>query len=202
MLGGADISLLRADQRAAMGIRRTFQNLKLFGEMSCLLNVMVGLHGHLKASVLDGVVGTRRHRDEQAWARAQALQALSMVGLRETADRSAASLAYGHRRLLEIARALVASPQVLLLDEPAQGMNPTESMRLVGLIQRINATGVTVVLVEHHMPVVMAACHRITVLNYGRKIAEDVPASIQRDAQVIAAYLGAAPQEAMEDAHA
>ncbi len=121
--------------------------------------------------------------------------ALDVVGLRDQADTGASSLAYGHRRLLEIARAIVARPKLLLLDEPAAGLNPTEAANLVELIRRISASGATVVLVEHHMDVIMSVCTRITVLNYGRKLAEGTPDEVRADERVVEAYLGHAGLE-------
>jgi branched-chain amino acid transport system ATP-binding protein len=189
-LEGNDVTGLRADRLAALGVRRTFQNLKLFGELTVLQNVMVGLHSRGRAGVIDAMLGTGRHRREEREMEEQSLVALATVGLAERSGVFAASLAYGHRRLLEIARAIVASPKLLLLDEPAAGLNPTEAAALVELIRRINANGVTIVLVEHQMEVIMTACSRITVLNYGQKLAEGSPDEIRGDERVIEAYLG------------
>ncbi|ABE42319.1 ABC transporter ATP-binding protein [Polaromonas sp. JS666] len=190
LMEGKVLSNLRADQRAAHGIRRTFQNLKLFGELTVLENVVLGLHSSTDSGILDAIFRTPRHRREERWALEQSRQALEMVGLGRVADLQASSLAYGHRRLLEIARAIVSQPKVLLLDEPAQGLNPTEASELVQLLRKINETDMTVVLVEHHMDVIMKACSRITVLNYGRVLAEGTPAEIKNDASVVSAYLG------------
>ena len=189
-LAGENVTGLRADRLAAMGIRRTFQNLKLFNELTVLQNVMIGLHASGRAGVVEAIVGGRRHRREERAMRAASLAVLDAVGLSERSNQRAAALSYGHRRRLEIARALVAEPRLLLLDEPAAGLNPSEATGLVDLIARINEQGVTILLVEHHMDVIMASCSRITVLNYGRKLAEGVPAEIRADENVIEAYLG------------
>jgi len=177
---------------AARGVRRTFQNLKLFTELTVLQNVMIGLHTNGKSGVFEAILATGEQRREEEMMHRDSLAALETVGLVDQADRPASALAYGHRRLLEIARAIVARPTLLLLDEPAAGVNPTEAEALVALIRRINAQGVTVVLVEHHMDVIMAACSRITVLNYGQKLAEGTPAEIRANESVIEAYLGRA----------
>lgn len=187
---GREIGGMRADRRTALGIRRTFQNLKLFRDMTVLENVMVGLHTRTRAEMLAAVLRLPQQRREEAWMAEMALRVLGMVGLAERATWPAASLAYGHRRLLEIARAIVAEPRLLLLDEPAAGLNRTEAAELVGLIRHINETGVTIILVEHHMDVVMPACSKITVLNYGRLLAEGPPQAIREHPLVIEAYLG------------
>jgi branched-chain amino acid transport system ATP-binding protein len=192
MLAGADVTGEPAHRLAARGIRRTFQNLKLFTELTVLQNVMIGLHANGRSGVLAAIIATGKQRREEQMMGRESLAALEVVGLADQADRPASALAYGHRRLLEIARAIVARPILLLLDEPAAGLNPSEAETLVALIRRINAQGVTVVLVEHHMDVIMAACSRITVLNYGRKLAEGTPAEIRGSEGVIEAYLGRA----------
>jgi branched-chain amino acid transport system ATP-binding protein len=189
-LDGAESGDLRADRRAALGIRRTFQNLKLFRDMTVLENVMVGLHTKTRAEILRAIVRSPGQRAEEVWMAEEARRVLAVVGLSEHAELHAASLAYGHRRLLEIARAIVANPRLLLLDEPAAGLNRTEAAALVRLIRRINDNGVTIILVEHHMDVVMTACGSITVLNYGRLLAEGSPEAIRNDPAVIEAYLG------------
>jgi branched-chain amino acid transport system ATP-binding protein len=201
-LAEMDVTGEPADRLAARGIRRTFQNLKLFTELTVLQNVMIGLHVSGKSGVFEAIIATGRQRREEQMMDRESLAALEIVGLANQADRPASALAYGHRRLLEIARAIVARPILLLLDEPAAGVNPSEAEALVALIRRINAQGVTVVLVEHHMDVIMAACSRITVLNYGQKLAEGTPAEIRINESVIEAYLGRAGFEERIVGHA
>jgi branched-chain amino acid transport system ATP-binding protein len=181
---------MRVDRLAALGIRRTFQNLKLFLDMTVIENVMIGLHADTRAEVGAALLRTRNQRREEVWVADQSYEVLKAVGLQDLASLRASSLSYGHRRLLEIARAIVCKPHLLLLDEPAAGLNPTESLSLVSLIRRINSTGITIVLVEHDMDVVMAACTKISVLNYGKLLAEGSPDEIRAHPAVIEAYLG------------
>jgi len=190
VFNGAEVSRLRPDRRASLGICRTFQNLKLFRDMKVLENVMIGLHAGTHAEVIQALLRTPGQRREEVRIVEASRRALTIVGLEDYGSQMAASLAYGHRRLLEIARAIVSSPKLLLLDEPAAGLNIAEAANLVRLIQRISAEGVTIILVEHHMDVVMTACHKITVLNYGRLLAEGSPEEIREHPDVIEAYLG------------
>jgi branched-chain amino acid transport system ATP-binding protein len=190
LFGGRELSRERPDRRAALGVRRTFQNLRLFREMTVLENVMVGLHASTHAEALAALLRTPRQRTEERWMAEESARALALVGLADRANDVASALAYGHRRLLEIARAIVAGPRLLLLDEPAAGLNATESAQFVGLVRKIAGGGVAIILVEHHMDVVMSACTHITVLNYGRLLAEGSPAEIRKNPDVLDAYLG------------
>jgi len=174
---------------ARLGIRRTFQTLRIFPELSVLENVAVGYHAHTAAETWDALLGTRRAAREERLTRERAREALALVGLKADPDLPAGALAYGQQRLLEIARAVVAAPRLLLLDEPAAGMNPAECDHLLGLIRRLQQ-GITLLVIEHRMDLIMEACDRITVLSYGRNLAEGTPAEIQTNAAVVEAYLG------------
>lgn len=190
LVRGHDMTRLAPVDRARLGLARTFQNLRLFPEMTVFQTVLVARYARRRTGVLGQVIGLPRARQEEEAHRAAAFKELKFVGLAEMADLPVKQLPYGHRRRLEIARALATEPALLMLDEPAAGMNPQECNELVGMISQIRSRGVTVVLVEHHMRVVMAVCDRIAVLNYGEKLAEGSPAEIQNSPEVIAAYLG------------
>jgi ABC-type branched-subunit amino acid transport system ATPase component len=191
VFAGQDITALPSHRRARLGMARTFQNIRIFGAMTVLENVLTGLHVRLSASLPEIFLRLARFRRQENQAVARALAALDLVGLSAHANERAAALSYGDQRRLEIARAVAAEPRLLLLDEPAAGMNPAETEALGMLVRRICGFGTTVLLVEHDMGFVMDISDTVTVLNFGRRIFAGAPAAIRHEPAVIEAYLGA-----------
>jgi len=188
---GEDITGLRPDQITQRGIARTFQNIRLFNNMTVLENVLVGMHGRLHAGLWGSIFLTPAVRSEEQQARRRAFELLAFVGLERKPGELAKNLPYGDQRRLEIARAMATQPKLILLDEPTAGMNPQETSEAIYLIRRLrDELGITVILIEHDMRVVMTISERVTVLDYGAKIAEGKPEEIRSNPQVIEAYLG------------
>ncbi|HIJ87472.1 MAG TPA: ABC transporter ATP-binding protein [Desulfuromonadales bacterium] len=190
MLNSRDVTGLPPEKLAMLGMVRTFQNIELFGGMSVMENVMVGLHTRSSSGLMACSLRLPWSRKEEHRIRADARQWLEFTGISELADVTAGNLSFGKGRMLEIARALAVEPGIILMDEPAAGLNSQETLELARLIRRIRDLGITVVLVEHDMELVMDICDRIVVLNLGFKLAEGTPGEIQENHDVIAAYLG------------
>jgi branched-chain amino acid transport system ATP-binding protein len=189
-LNGRDVSGLPPERLARLKLVRTFQNIELFGGMTVLENVMVGLHTRSSSGLFSCALRMPWSRTEESRIREGALQWLEFTGITDLADVMAGNLPFGKGRMLEIARALAVEPEIILMDEPAAGLNSQETLGLARLILQIRDLGITVVLVEHDMELVMDICDRIVVLNLGRKLAEGTPREIQENHEVIAAYLG------------
>jgi branched-chain amino acid transport system ATP-binding protein len=188
---GKSVVGLRPDQVNAVGIARTFQNIRLFNNMNVLENIMVGMHSRLRIDLAEAILRIPRFNRQEIMIRDKSLEILEFVGLKGKADEIARNLPYGDQRRLEIGRALASSPKLILLDEPTAGMNPQESVEAMSLFRRVrDDLGITVLLIEHDMRVVMGISERITVLDYGQKIAEGTPDEVRREPRVVEAYLG------------